>query len=388
MKTKDIKSIENNLHMKTRNKKIYLNPYYLLSLVITYIFYPLKFIRPFRDNYLPIFKLINNIFVNNHIAGFLAVWYPLIFVGILPQVSHPQYMIFGVLNIIPITIGVMVMPTIIVNLKNSSILKRIGATETKTSEFTLTLLAYFTIVSFISVFINLGLGFAFYGSVLIPEMVNWGAFVIGIFVSIIISTSIGIFISGVVKNEQLVMGIGLLLSLPGAFLTGAFLPTTLINKMGEFVKWFSFIFPQKIGTSLVNMSAVDGNIFNIADVDAKNLSGIDNFNDTIKAFFDTDLIKVKHGQIALNGNMVDIAEANVADWQKYLRVFSTGDADSISNVTKTVIGNVEFKDNLKLSENYSTLFDKNLLITCWALTPVWLVLFIGLSIKFFKWGAR
>ena len=97
-------------------------------------------------------------------STFLAFFYPLIFVSILSNVASPNYMVMGVASLIPIIIGIQVMPIILITLKRSSILKRMGATNTKSSDLTLVFIIYFSLVAVISTVFNIGVGIGIYSS--------------------------------------------------------------------------------------------------------------------------------------------------------------------------------------------------------------------------------
>ncbi|RTZ68933.1 MAG: hypothetical protein DSZ21_00800 [Tenericutes bacterium] len=126
-------------------------------------------------------------------------------------------------------IGVQVMPGIIIELKNSSILKRIKATNVKNMDLIISLLFYFTMVSIVSFIFNLSIGSLMYSSKMHMELVNYGDLVIAFVIGMLVALSFGIFISGVLRSAQTALVIGLLLTLPGGFLSGQFLPPDLIS---------------------------------------------------------------------------------------------------------------------------------------------------------------
>ncbi len=327
-----IKTLRRNLSL-TLTK---LNPYKLIVLSIAYLFYPLTYIKKVREDVLPILKLVNHLFVNSATSTFLALWYPLIFVAILSKVGAPQFMIFSIGSFIPMIIGIQVMPQLILTLKNSSILKRIGATETKTSDFTIAFVLYFSVVALFSVVMNIGLGIAFYGSSLDMSMVNWFQLFISIVIGILIASSFGIFLSGILKSAQTAQVIGLLLTLPGAFLTSEFLPPSLINDWGP-VRYIAFIFPQKIATVLTHLSTNGGSIFEFKDHFSSNYDGISQ----VQGYIDSKLVVLARPNVALKDAFPPI-----------------------------------------------DLVNKTEMIITWVLAPTFVFGFTALSIKYFKWGVR
>ena len=142
-------------------------------------------------------------------------------------------------------------------------------------------------------------------------------------------------ISSVIKKQEVALVIGLLLTLPGAFLSSEFLPPTMINDWGP-MRYISFIFPQKISTTLVHCAVNGGSIFDAEVVRSLDYNGLINLN----ALVDSNAIP-------------------------------TVQADAI----KSAMSNVEVVDWTEK-------------LMAWILLPVYLVTFSAISIKFFKWGTR
>ena len=312
------------------------NPYDFLGKLMFYWFlYPLGKISKIDKNIKPIFKLIHKLFINSHISTFLALFYPLIFISILSNVSSPNYIVMGIASLIPIVIGVQVLPTIILNLKQSSILKRIGATNTKASDMTFVVISYFVLVAIFSLVFNVGIGIAMFSKNMNLANIQWGELIFSFLIGILVGISLGVMISSVIKKQEVALVIGLLLTLPGAFLTSEFLPPTMINDWGP-MRYISFIFPQKISTTLVHCAVNGGSIFDTEVVRSLDYNGLINLN----ALVDSNAIP-------------------------------TVQADAI----KSAMSNVEVVDWTEK-------------LMAWILLPVYLVTFSAVSIKFFKWGTR
>ena len=321
-------------------KKIIFAPYVYTAKFIGLLFWPLTKINFIKKQYVPLVKLINDLFVNSVVSTFLAIWYPFILLSILANVGAAHWMIIGIVSLIPMIIGLQVMPGIIIELKNSSILKRIKATNVKSIDLVISLLFYFTLVSIISILFNIVFGSLMYLNHMHFELVNYGELILAFVIGMLVALSFGIFISGVLRSAQTALVIGLLLTLPGAFLSGQFLPPNLIATWGP-VRYLSFVFPQKIASTLALIASNNGHIFDLSsDLVNKNILDDELF----------DKLKNLHNQKAIT--------------------ISTG---------------------LKLE---SLALDKFILVTkvehiiALALAPAYLASFVALSAKTFKWGKR
>ncbi|MCK5807274.1 MAG: hypothetical protein KAG91_02685 [Mycoplasmataceae bacterium] len=314
------------------------NPYHWSALVLFYPFIWIsKKIPKFKNDLNPIFKLVHKLFINSHMSTFLAFFYPLIFVSILSNVASPNYMVMGVASLIPIIIGIQVMPIILITLKRSSILKRMGATNTKSSDLTLVFIMYFSIVAVVSTVFNIGVGIGIYSSKMDLGSIDWSQLVLAFFFGILIGMSVGMMVSALVRKVDIAILVGMLLTLPGAFLTSEFLPPTMVNDWGP-VRYISFLFPQKIATTFVHAAVNGGGMFAFENVYSKDFDGIESMNKTLS------LITSHNPALATT--------------------LAKMEPDPIEIVNK-----VE-------------------LIMAWTLLPIELIAFNLVSIKFFKWGSR
>lgn len=325
--------------MKSKNKSTWWSKYNILTITmfpILLMIWPLTKIAKVKNDFMPLLKLINKLFINSPVNLFLAFFYPMIFIGILPHVASAQYMVMGIASLIPIIVGVQVMPGIIISLKRSTILKRIGATNIKTNDITLVLITYFSLVAISSTFFNLSIGIAMYADKMHLDLIDYGQTILSMLIGIMIGISIGIFISSIVKDSQLSLLIGLLLTLPGAFLSSEFLPPSMINGWGP-VRYISFIFPQKIATTFIHVVSNDGNMFAFEDVKAIDYDSISQLND-------------------LEGKLPSSAQSAFTNFKNYIKPLEVVSKEEI--------------------------------IISWILTPIEVALFTTLSIKYFKWGVR
>ena len=318
------------------------NPLFALTKGIGYLFWPLLYIKKIKKDIFPIVKMINKLFTGSPMLLFLAFAYPVIFVSILGNVGSAHYVIVGVTSLVPMIIGVQVMPSAILNLKQSSILKRIGATSTKTSDITISFIFYFTIVSILSSIFVFGIGLSIYSSQVHFDLINFGQMFLSFLIGIVVALSVGVFVSGIVKSNELVMVIGLILTLPGAFLSGQFLSVALVSGWGP-VKYISFIFPQKIATTFLHVVSNNHSIFDMSSTVGMDFDALAHINKVAKE------------------------SVNLPPAQKAI----------MDQVIKTMI-----------AKNQIVLVTKAELITSWILTPVEIIGFGVLASHTFKWGVR
>lgn len=354
----------NVIQVKKRTK----NPYYYLSIFVGSLFFPFKYIRKVKEDYMPLLKIINSLFVNNITASFLALWYPFIFIGILPNVGSQQLMVFNIGSLIPTIIGVQVMPIIVVTLKNSSILKRIGATETKVSDLMAVLIFYFAIVSIFSSLMNIGLGMAIYNKKIDFSQVHFGEMIFGLIIGTIVGISFGMFLSGILKTPNAALVIGVTIVVPGSFLTGQFLPPNMTNNWaGGYLNIISFVFPQKITAEFIQIAANESG--KIASTLPSTIDGWDGFKliqHTKSSIFDLNSV-----------SCVLSAETGI-----YSNLFS--------EAVKNPIGNAAILENLleKMKDAQFELSTNITKILAWSLSPVYVGAYVYATTRTFSWGVR
>ena len=249
--------------------------YYYISLAIGFLFKPLLLSKYYKSNFLPLFKLINRAFTKSVILTFLTFWYPFIFILIVANITSPQYTVFSIGVMIPTVVGIQILPILIVEFKRSSLLKKIGATKIETWMLTLSFILYFSLVAFISVLMNVGLGILINykdmvfsgitlpGGIHINRVVNFAQYFFAILMALVISISVGMAIGGLVKTPPAASMCGLLIILIGGFLSGQFISFRIINNV-QALKYIGFLFPQKWPTLLGVIATSGGNIFDFS----------------------------------------------------------------------------------------------------------------------------
>ena len=361
-------------------KQIALAPYIYTARLIGWLLWPFSLIPIIKERIVPLVKLVNTLFINSPVSTFIAIWYPMILWSILANVGTTQFLIYGVISLIPIIVGVQVMPGIIIELKNSSLLKRIKATNVKNQDLMLSLIFYFTLVSIVSVGFNIGLAHAIYGSDLYAQYINWGSLIVAFLCGVIVAMTFGVFLSGILKSAQTALVVGLLLTLPGAFLSGQFLPVDMIDGWGP-VKYIAFAFPQKSAAVLTLAATNDGALFSFQDAANKIPDGV-YISLMEESAWLNNLDKYNLTEDSTIGALRQVANNAAANGEVPLRFW----------IPHTLPDTTTIKEFRVIIEKWAIsdipVADKYELLGAWLSVPTLSILFSILSIKTFKWGIR
>lgn len=255
--------------------------YYILGLWI------LEFIPYFKKNFLPLWRFINKMFISNASILFTSFVLPMIFMLILGSFMQVKQIFPGVIAQIAIIVLCVNIPMLLVNFRRSSVLKRLAASNIKNKNILLAFVLYGFLVSIISTLILFLLTIMVFGNTTKPAIgkienqiafikhiskVNWLSFIFSFFLLLILASGIGILVARVSKNEMVAMALGLVVLIPGGFLSSQYLDPVIILKTDE-LDYASYIFWQKYPTNLM-----------IASFDGHNIFGLEDYIITTKSF--------------------------------------------------------------------------------------------------------
>lgn len=244
--------------------------------------------------------LINSHFWKSGFGPFFAFIFPIIFIAILGSLLGYQNIFGGALAISSMSVALTAMPQAIFEFKRSVLLKRIGVTPIKPWMFLVVAALFYFFIMFIATFWVIVIGIAIFSGnmnvgkemavlpaieggdptpVMSPTLlnylqnVNWGGFVWGLIMNIMIGVSIGLLIVSTVKSTLAIQAIGLPVLIISQFLAAQVLPLYMINEI-EAMKYLSFLTPFKYSTSLMleSWSGIIGKV--PAQVDGKMLYSI------------------------------------------------------------------------------------------------------------------
>ena len=185
----------------------------------------------------------------------------------------------GVIAQIVIIVLCVNIPMLLVSFRRSSILKRLAASNIKNKNILLAFVLYGFLISIISSLMLFSITIMAFANTTKPAIgdienqvafikhiskVNWLSFLFSFFLLLILASGIGILIARVSKNEMVAMAVGLIVLIPGGFLSSQYLDPIIILKNDE-LDYASYIFWQKYPTNLMIASFDGHNIFSLED---------------------------------------------------------------------------------------------------------------------------
>jgi len=194
--------------------------------------------------------------------------------------------IAGLIGLSGCSIGIVSIPAQISSFKESIIIKRIAITPIKRWEFLFSTIVIGITLTFLSSLLIIFTALIFFHKELVDSIfhvrdystpghigeIQYGigsifTIIIGWFALVGTGLVIGMFISGVAKNESMAVGIAMLIFFPQILLSGAALPPSLIER-SSVLKYISYIFPIKYALSILNVGWLFGGqgIFSSATV--------------------------------------------------------------------------------------------------------------------------
>ena len=253
-----------------------------------------------------IIQIINLHFWKSITGPFFAFGFPVIFLSILGFLLGYEQLLGSIISIPAVTVGITVLPTALYEFKTSSLLKRIGATPIKPWTFILAISLYYVVIMFLSTLTTICFGLLLFcnywneGKQIVqfgtlytinaPSLknmvthVNWGGLLWAVIMNILVSGSIGIFISTVCKSAISIQGIGVPVLIISGFLAAQYLPISMVKEING-LYWLSYISPFKYSTGLIieswngilnvpELSGAPGEIINITFSGSSNIFNV------------------------------------------------------------------------------------------------------------------
>ncbi len=218
-------------------------------------------------------------FISNAAVLFTSFGLPMIFILIFGAFMQIKQVFPGVVGQIAIIVLCVNIPMLLVNFRKSSVLKRLAASNIKNRNVLLSFVLYGFLISMVSSAMLFLLTIIVYGNTTKPAIgqiedqvafvklisdVNWLSFIFSFFLLLVLSGGIGILVAKVSRNEMIAMALGLVILIPGGFLSSQYLDPVIILKLKE-LDYASYVFWQKYPSNLM-LAAFDGdNIFSLED---------------------------------------------------------------------------------------------------------------------------
>lgn len=197
-----------------------------------------------------IFKLINKYFISSIIGPISLFGMPFIFAVLYYTIGKEQFLgSFPIIVSIGIvSVSLMVIPTLLIDLRKSLMLKRIGAAKVKPEEFILVLSLYFTIVILISIGYSFILYAIFGTAAANGDLVkafskhDFGSSIYACIILGLISIVISLLLGMLIKNAMVASTIAFIFIFLSLFTSGLMMPIgTLRQVLG--LRMLGYIIP-------------------------------------------------------------------------------------------------------------------------------------------------
>lgn len=225
--------------------------------------------------------LINKYFWKSYVGPISIIALPLLFMSLYAAISKNSFIngmpLFLVVSILPISL--IVIPQLLVDLKKSLLLNRIGSSNIKKWHFFLIVMAFTFIIlisSIILIFINytwIGLAAGINLNKLYQNnSLSWFSLFYSIIILYLISGIIGITTGLLIKSSLASSAIGFSTILISLFMSGMFAPIQFIRSV-EAIKYISYFNPlsgpllnitESWGTIGIDLTLSNGNIWDFS----------------------------------------------------------------------------------------------------------------------------
>ncbi|MGL5246001.1 MAG: hypothetical protein ACRC8C_00300 [Mycoplasmoidaceae bacterium] len=231
-----------------------------------------------------LYSLINNHFFKSIINPFFSFLFPLIFVAILGLLLGYSSLLGGLIAMPSMVISLFVLPFTIFEFKSSVLLKRIAVTNIKPWMFLVAMISYYFLIIIISTIlttlvsmglfsqywsvgeeISSGLGITDLGNGPVNEIVlapslseyfanaQWGGIIWGLILNSLVGSSIGFLVVSFAKSSLILQGILLPILILSQFLSAMVLPISMIRSI-EAIWYVTYISPFRYSSGLMNES--------------------------------------------------------------------------------------------------------------------------------------
>lgn len=290
-----------------------------------------------NNSYLALLQLINKHFWKSKIGPLSALCMPLFFMIIYKIISSNRtdnlfengfssYLTFGILPLCLISL-----PQIIVDLKNSIILRKISVSNITSIKFCLLLLTYFLIaliftvliiITVFSIFLNVAASQFF-------KKIHLWEFIFVIITIFLSSLSVGLLMGVIIKRSNLVQISGVIILLVSSSFSGQLIPITVLgsSKAMRFIPLFS---PLSYSLSLLNNVLIKSNTQDLLKLPTLPSIQPSYIKELISAAEYTSIFDLKHDfislkiRIGIENKVPTIFEASsiiiYTTWQKALNL--------------------------------------------------------------------
>ncbi|MGL4617172.1 MAG: hypothetical protein ACRCUM_02945 [Mycoplasmoidaceae bacterium] len=222
-----------------------------------------------------LYSLINNHFFKSIVNPFFSFLFPIIFVAILGLLLGYSSLLGGLIAMPSMVVSLLVMPLTIFEFKSSVLLKRIAVTNIKPWMFLLAMISYYFLIIIISTIFTTLLSMALFAQywsvgeeisstttsvgeikVLAPSLseyfanAEWGGIIWGIILNSLVGSSIGFLAVSIAKSSLVLQGVLIPILIISQFLSAMVLPIAMIKSIDS-IWYISYISPFKYPSGLI-----------------------------------------------------------------------------------------------------------------------------------------
>ncbi|WP_338983969.1 ABC transporter ATP-binding protein/permease [Spiroplasma endosymbiont of Othius punctulatus] len=217
----------------------------------------------------PLSKLLLKYYLKGGAVPFFVFMFPVILL-FLQGFAFQQFgsgTVHGIIGALAamqiIACGIFIIPQTILDFKNSVLMKRIGATNIKPFVFVLTVNVTGIIIMALGFFWTLLIGGFMFGWGDIGWAIAWanlsGPAILFLLLILISSISLGLMLASIFRSTTTYMAVSNVIYMPMAFLSGSFLPTSMIEG-SNVLKYATYINLFKYCLEPFNKAWTDGDI--------------------------------------------------------------------------------------------------------------------------------
>lgn len=329
--------------------------------------------KPRRGGKIAIIRLIFKYYYKSIYGPVFNFAFPVILYLVLSVFMPSSFVIPGMISMTTMSLGVVGLPYSVLELKNSVILKRIGAAPVKKRDFTIAVVIFFIIQLLLSIVcLMLVTLLRELNPHLFDGMNNWKSalgFIYGNFLNALLAISLGFLIASFSKSPNQANAISALIFFPASFLAGQFISIDVIASK-PIMNYISWIIPFRYTTMIITVSFAGPNVFEGSP------------------FLYNDLSVIDIGQLnRLVQEILTRKLKTIEDLQtmKALEILELGAAEGII---------FQFPDGKLLDDNFNLIFGRKVLYHAWEVIMAYvypytiIVSSLVTAIETFSWSSR
>lgn len=238
-----------------------------------------------------LFKLVNSYYWKSVFGPITTFFMPAIYIVLIGFILGYENTMGGFLSVAATMVTLGSMPTALFEFKNSSLLKRIGATPIKPVTFLLTISSFYFLLIIAGTVFSLLFSIAVFSgywnqgrllsgsgasAIYAPSLlsilsqVSWGQFVYGQLINVLVALAMGLAIVSISKAQSMVSGICMALLITTQFISGQILPIVSIKQIPAIWYLGYILSPFKSGVTFVyeswNGSEIAHNVIQASNI--------------------------------------------------------------------------------------------------------------------------